>query len=101
MDNYKLLVKPGPGEWIPDPNTWGGNLAKSSGEENEKMLFDISADPEERWISCGVLNALFPLFDSFLKFHSRENLAPFLPDLVNQLEARSSHFLNHISYSKS
>ena len=66
MDNYKLLVKPGTGEWIPDPrwdgsqigewipdpDTWGGNLAKTSREqENEKMLFDISVDPEERSIS--------------------------------------------------
>ena len=65
MDNYKLLVKPGTGEWIPDPrwdgsqigewipdpDTWGGNLAKPSEEENEKMLFDISVDPEERLIS--------------------------------------------------
>ena len=64
MDNYKLLVKPGPGEWIPDPNTWGGNLAKSSGEENEKMLFDISVDPEERWISYGVHNALCLILSS-------------------------------------
>ena len=79
MDNYKLLVKPGTGEWIPDPrwdgsqiwewipdprwdgsqigewitdpDTWGGNVAKPSEEENEKMLFDISVDPEERLIS--------------------------------------------------
>ena len=74
MDNYKLLVKPGPGEWIPDPSTWGEeghqptwggedpsnsgeegpvnvwgkNLAKTSGKDDEKMLFDISIDPEER-----------------------------------------------------
>jgi len=90
VDNYKLLVKPGPGEWIPDPSTWGEdvhrptwreedpsnfweegptareeNLAKQSRMDAEKMLFDISIDPEER-----------------------ENLAPFLPDLVDQLEAR-------------
>merc|ERR1712032_513307 len=99
VDNYKLLVKPGPGEWIPDPSTWGEedqstwgdegyqptwggedpsnsgeegpvnalgeHLAKTSGKDDEKMLFDISIDPEER-----------------------ENLAPFLPDLVDQLEAR-------------
>ena len=78
MDDYKLLVKPGPGEWIPDPSTWGGdgqqptledtgypsnlgeespisawgeNLAKTSGKDDEKMLFDISIDPEERWNS--------------------------------------------------
>ena len=86
MDNYKLLVKPGPGEWIPDPSTWGDenkstwgkegqqptledtgypsnlgeespisawgeNLAKTSGKDDEKMLFDISIDPEERWNS--------------------------------------------------
>ena len=74
MDNYKLLVKPGPGEWIPDPSTWwdeghqptwggedpsnsgeegpvnawGENLAMTSGMDDEKMLFDISIDPEER-----------------------------------------------------
>ena len=86
MDNYKLLVKPGPGEWIPEPSTWeeedqstwgedgqqhtlgkagyprnlgeeslistwGKNLAKANGKDDEKMLFDISIDPEERWIS--------------------------------------------------
>jgi len=102
VDNYKLLVKPGPGEWIPDPSTWGEEDPSSWGEggtwgeegqqptldeeeypsnfggkgaishwgenfakDDEKMLFDISIDPEER-----------------------ENLAPFLPDLVEQLEAR-------------
>ena len=85
-DNYKLLVRPGPGEWSPDPGTskgreqktssiWKEREGRSQGEvdsdmwprevwqkerptrlrkvvNEEKMLFDISTDPEER---CGLL----------------------------------------------
>ena len=81
-DNYKLLVRPGPGEWSPDPCTskgreektsslWKEREGRSQGEvdsdmwprevwqkerltrlrkvaNDEKMLFDISTDPEER-----------------------------------------------------
>ena len=86
-DNYKLLVRPGPGEWSPDPGAnkgreqktsssiWKEREGRSQGEvdsdmwprevwqkerltrlrkvaNDEKMLFDISTDPEER---CGLL----------------------------------------------